>query len=286
MTIDFVSFPDEWERRRHYRKHVIDQKENFPYSIFNDLEYEKKANNDLSQFTYLSIAEDYHYERKFSYIRVHQNTNTIAITSTRFHDKKLLTYFVPEVTLIPEFLFFSHLFTKLSHDIFNKSSLSSFIFEPMNSISNYLTWSKEIFSDFIVMTKDVWNHKTLNFVLFFVNERISYTRKGKYTEFQLFLLGLLKTFCLKPSLKIPSPPQKNLLEKLRDYILFADNQLQSNNAMIATEKTTYTLFIIAYLNWLYSKVENCNSINVKVSGDFIYNSYFKIFNQLEKNYRI
>jgi len=279
----FVYFPDDLERRRHYLKHVIDQKENFPYSISNELEYEKKANIDLSNFTYLSVAEDYHYEQKLSYIKIHQNTNTLTITSKRFNEKKLLTYFVPQITLVPEFLFFSHLICRMSNQIFNQNRLTSFIFEPMGSMSNYITWSKEIFSDFIVMTPDGRDHTPLNLVLFFIKERISYIKKNKYTEFQLFLLDLLKEYCLKPSSKIPFPSDKTLIDKLRDYILFSDNQLGSNNKMIVPEKTTYTLFVIAFLNWLYGNVENCNLIDVQVKNEPIYNTYSLNLNQLKEN---
>ncbi len=279
----FVYFPDEEERRRHYHKHVIDQKENFPYPIKSELEYEKKANIDLTNFTYLSVAEDYHYEQKLSYIKLHQYTNTLTITSKKFNEKKLLTYFVPQITLVPEFLFFSHLFYRMSNEIFDENPLISFIFEPMGSMLNYLTWSKEIFSDFIVMTPESRHHTPLNLVLFFVKERISYIKKNKYTEFQLFLLDLLKEYCLKPSSKIPLTYDNTLVVKLRDYILFSDNQLWSNNKDIGPEKTTYTLFLIAFLNWLYGNVENCNLIDVQVKNEPIYNTYILNFKQLKEN---
>jgi hypothetical protein len=85
----------------------------------------------------------------------------------------------------------------------------------------------------------------------------------------------------KKSLKKDQP----LIDKLSDSILFSDKQLTNNFNNTAPEKTTYLIFVLAYLNWLYNLLEStAPKILNSLSDDGVKNiftKYTQIFNQVK-----
>ncbi len=283
--LKLAKFSNPNEKTKHFQKHVVFQKELFPIIPKNEDQYELLANGDLNDFTYLFISDDYNYESKFSYIKLFKETTTLVITNNRNNSNILLTYFVPQVTLIPEYLFFSHLFKKNSLELFSSNPLELVLFEKFKSLNSYITWAKEIFTDFVVITPDLEKHTTLNLVNFFINQRMNSIRYSTYNSFSLFLLNILKQFTQNPNSKVVLKKDQPLIDKLSDSILFSDNQLTNNFYNTAPEKTTYLIFVLAYLNWLYNLLEStAPKILNSLSDDRvnkIFTAFTIIFNQVK-----
>jgi hypothetical protein len=279
-SINLAKFYNPYEKKKHFQKHVIDQKELFPIIPKNENQYELLANDDLNDFTYLFISDDYNYERKFSYIKLFKETTTLTITNNRNNSKILLTYFVPQVTLIPEYLFFSHLFKRNSAELFSNNPLESILFEKFKSLNGYLTWAKEVFTDFIVLTGDLKKQTTLNLVIFFINQRTNSIRYSTYNSFNLFLLKILKQFSQSPNSKVILKNDQFLIDKLSDYIRFSDNQLIAHFKTTQPEKTTYLIFVLAYLNWLYNLLESTVPIKLNSISDLAINKVFTMYAQI------
>jgi hypothetical protein len=280
-----AKFIDPREKSKHFQKHVIEQKELFPVIPKNEDHYEMLANEDLNDYTYLFISDDYHYERKFSYFKLFKQTTTLTITKNRNNSKTLLTYFVPQVTLIPEYLFFSHLFKDINSELFSNKPLESVLFEKLKSLNSYITWAKEIFSDFIATQAPVeLSQSKLSLVNYFINQRINSIKYSKYNQFSLFLLNILKQFTQVPYAKVVLKKDQFFVEKLSDYIDFSDTQLIINSNNIPPEKTTYLIFVLAYLNWLYNLLDNTKPKSLNSLSEQgvrkIYILYYKIFSRL------
>ena len=278
-----LSFANDFERNKHYQKHVIEKKEPFPHVIRKPLDYEKGANEDLNNFSFYSIAKDSIYSFRLAYFRLVKPSSTLTVTSSG-KNRKLITYFVPVSTFLPEFIYFSYSTFGVRRILITYDPLQLLLIDKNYSFELISNWTTALDEEYLFEKKDI-DKIHFNKFLFFLKKRERATVVSEYNQFQRNLSTYIKSKLLNQTQSL----KFNFLDftkELYEKILDCNHQLENLSEQFLLSSGSFLIFTISYFDWVYRELLlqqplNLNSLRIQQIAP-LYQAYQQVFNSLIK----
>lgn len=282
--IEKISFANDSEREKHYQKHVIEKKEPFPHVIRTTLDYENGANQDISNFSFYSISRESINSYRLAYFRLVKPSSTLAITSSG-NNPKLITYFVPVSTFLPEFIYFTYSTFSIRRIFINHDPLQLLLIDKKYSLDLISNWTTALEEEFLFEKIIDSKNNELSKFLFFLKKRDKNTVVSEYNQFQRNLSAYIKSKLLNPSESIKFNMSDFIIE-LKEKILYCNHQLENLSEESILSSGSFLIFTMAYFYWVYTELLLQKAISLSSSrfqqlGD-IFQAYQQVFSSLIK----
>jgi hypothetical protein len=278
-------FQNEFIRKEHYEKHVIQNKETFPRVLKSPIEYENSANDDIQNFTLFSISESHSKTHRIGFMRLLPSSNTFAVTNNQ-GIPTLITYYVPVSTFIPEFIYFSYFNFRMKQAIYNFDPFQILPIGKAFSLELVDRWSSSILEDFRTEysnKKDIVSN--LKRTLFFLKRRDSLMVKSDYNITHVKIMKFLKmTFIDK---RISSGFDiVYFASEIKEKILYCNKQLNLLQSEDILTSGALIVFSLAYYVWIYTTLLDVPLFTIDcIKAQQImklYENYLKVFEEAFK----
>jgi len=275
-----IRFINQDQRHKHYEKHAIVQKEAFPHKIENEEEYEIKASEDCLNYTFFSISKDkFHNDNKnynFGFIRLFRKDksmiSTFIVTSNSEESNRIITYFVPTSTIIPEFIFFTYLDEGVRRAVINFDSFQILLIgknlnDPNQAnLEEIAEWTTVLDDEFYLNRTFTGSSNILDKIIFFLKKRSKSLFHQSYDDFNSSINNLLiKYFSRKIDINLLKNYQDKLKGELKKRIENCHFQIYylSDKSNSIESSIVLLIFNLVYYQWIWSAILRFDQLNLK-----------------------
>jgi hypothetical protein len=277
-------FHNENERKDHFQKHVIKNKERFPRPLKSPIEYENCANEDIQNFTFFSVSENASKTHRIGFMRVLPSSNTFAVTNNH-QQPTLITYFVPVSTFIPEFIYFSHFDFRMRLAIHDFDPFQLLPIGKKFSLELLNKWSTAIDEEFRLQNPNAKMLPNIKKTLFFLKKRELMTIRSEYNITHLNILKFLKKEFLTGRFS-ERFDLDNFVFDIKMKIIDCNQQLLLLESESILTSAALIVFMLAYYFWIYTIL--LKQVSFKLSAltnnqtEKLFNAYFSVIKEAFK----